>query len=90
MLAIQENKNKLTITYPRIIIEGMEYVSVEEAAQITGYNPEYIRRLIRHKVIKAVKKSRVWWIERESLEAYKKQMDSLGGEKFSPWRKRED
>lgn len=84
MIAVQENK--LTITYPRIIIEGMEYVSVDEAAQLTGYNTEYIRRLIRQGTIKAAKKSRVWWVELESLQAYKKQMDLLGSEKYNPRR----
>ena len=80
---------KLTITHSRIIIDGMEYVSVDEAADLTGYAPAYIRRLLRQRKIKAVKKGLMWWIELESIQAYKREMDSLGDSKFSPWRDRE-
>ena len=81
--------SKLTITHSRIIIDGMEYVSVEEAAELTGYAPAYIRRLLRQRKIKAVKKGLMWWVELESIQAYKREMDSLGDSKFSPWRDRE-
>ena len=78
--------HKLTVLPPRIIIGDMEYVSVEEAAEITDYDPEYIRRLLRQKKIKAEKKGTMWWIDLESLKEYKKQMDSLGTDKYFPWR----
>lgn len=81
--------SELTINQNRIIIDGMEYVSVDEAADITGYAPAYIRRLLRESKIKAEKKGTMWWVELESLKEYKRQMDSLGSEKFSPWRDRE-
>ena len=80
----------LTINQERIIIDGMEYVSVEEASQITGYSEQYIRRLLRQGKIKAEKKGSMWWVEMESLEAYKREMDSLGPDKYSPWRDREE
>jgi excisionase family DNA binding protein len=80
----------LTITHERIIIEGMEYISVDEAAEITGYAPAYIRRILRQGKIKAAKKGAMWWVELESLREYKREMDVLGREKFSPWRDRED
>ena len=80
----------LTINHERIIIDGMEYVSVEEASQITGYSEQYIRRLLRQSKIKAEKKGSMWWVELESLETYKREMDSLGSDKYSPWRDRED
>ena len=78
--------DKLTALPARIIIGGMEYVSVEEAAEITGYDPEYIRRLLRQKKINAEKKGTMWWIDVESLKEYKKQMDNLGTDKYFPWR----
>ena len=80
----------LTINHERIIIDGMEYVSVEEASQITGYSEQYIRRLLRQGKVKAEKKGSMWWVEMESLEAYKHEMDSLGSDKYSPWRDREE
>ena len=78
--------DKLTVLPSRIIIGGMEYVSVTEAAEITGYDPEYIRRLLRQKKINAEKKGTMWWIDLESLKEYKKQMDTLGTDKYFPWR----
>lgn len=77
---------RLTTIYNRLIIGDMEYVSVEEASEITGYSLQYIRRLLRKDKIEAVKKGYMWWIELESLKKYKEEMDNLGSEKFSPRR----
>jgi excisionase family DNA binding protein len=76
----------LTLRHKRIIIDDVEYVSVDEASEITGYAPAYIRRLLRQGKIRAAKKGTMWWIELESLKAYKREMDLLGSEKYSPWR----
>jgi len=81
--------SNLTSERERIIIDGVEYVSVDEAAEITGYAPAYIRRLLRQGKIQAEKKGTMWWVGLESLKAYKQEMDTLGSEKFSPWRDRE-
>lgn len=78
--------HKLTALPSRIIIDGMEYVSVEEAAEITGYDPEYIRRLLRQKKVNAEKKGTMWWIDMDSLKEYKKKMDTLGTDKYFQWR----
>ena len=77
---------KLTVAPSRIIIDGMDYVSVEEAAEVTGYAPAYIRRLLRQEKIKAEKKGTMWWIDLESLKAYKQEMDALGTDKYFQWR----
>jgi excisionase family DNA binding protein len=81
---------ELTMVYERVIIDGVEYVSVDEASEKTGYAPAYIRRLLRQGKINAAKKGTMWWVELESLEAYKREMDLLGNEKYSPWRDREE
>lgn len=49
-----------------------EWISVEEAASISGYNMEHIRRLIRNGLLSAQKKGPMYWIDRKSLEAYVK------------------
>ena len=76
----------LTQTNSRIIIGDMEYVSVEEASEITGYVQDHLRRLIRQKKINATKKGAMWWVELESLQEYKRKMDELGNDKFFTWR----
>lgn len=77
---------KLTITHSHIMIDGMEYVSIHEAAEITGYSEQYIRRLIRKGRVAATKKGPMYWIELESLKTYKREMDVLGRDKHNPHR----
>lgn len=78
--------SKLTRFPSNNIIDAMEYVSVEEAAEITGYAAAYIRQLLRQEKIKAAKKGTMWWIDLESLKAYKAEMDALGNDKYFQWR----
>ena len=61
-----------------------DWMSIEEAANISGYNPEYIRRLIRSKQIKAEKKGRDWWVDRASLLAYRKEARNSGDKRRGP------
>ncbi len=49
-----------------------DWISVEEAAELSGYNAEHVRRLIRTKLILAAKKGVMWWVDRQSLLAYLK------------------
>lgn len=56
-----------------------EWLTVNEAAELSGYHPEHIRRLIREGAITAKKFSIVWMVNRDSLLDYKK-----GKEKPSP------
>lgn len=44
--------------------------TIKEAAQNTGYHPEYLRRLINDGTINAVKVGTNWLIEVRSLTAY--------------------
>jgi hypothetical protein len=46
------------------------WLSVEEAVGVSGYNPGHIRRLIRDGQIRAEKKGLMWWIDRRSLLDY--------------------
>jgi excisionase family DNA binding protein len=57
---------------------GGDWLTVNEAAGLTGYNPEYIRELIRQGRITARKFSIVWMVNRESLLSYQAQAQALG------------
>jgi excisionase family DNA binding protein len=50
----------------------IEFISVTEAAKLSGYHPEHIRRLIREGKIDAQKFSIVWMVDKESLMEYVK------------------
>jgi len=81
--------SKLTRISTTTIIDNMEYVSVEEAAEITEYAAAYIRQLLRQNKIKAEKKGTMWWVDLESLKTYKAEMDALGNDKYFQWREKD-
>ena len=58
-----------------------EWLTVREAVKLSGYNDEYITRLIREDKIKARKVSIVWLIDRESFLSYLDKVQSLGGKR---------
>jgi hypothetical protein len=55
-----------------------EWLTVNEAAKLSGYNPEHVTRLIREGKVKARKFSIVWQVNRESLLAYKGKAQGWG------------
>ena len=58
-----------------------EWITIEEAAQQSGYHPEYVRRLARQRRIGAEKKGRDWWVDRDAFRAYLDLMKDLGSRK---------
>ena len=57
------------------------WMTTEEAAQLSGYDIQYVRRLARRGKIGAVKKGRDWWIDVEVFSACLNTMlDSEGGQ----------
>jgi len=58
-----------------------EWLTVSDAAKLSGYNPEYITRLIRQGEISGRKVSIVWLVDRESLLAYVEKAKKLGGKR---------
>lgn len=63
-----------------------EWVSVKEAAQLSGYHPEYLRELIRTGKIAGERKGPMYWIDRASLQAYLDEVRALGTKRFN-WRR---
>jgi excisionase family DNA binding protein len=57
---------------------GDKWLTVNEAAELSDYDPEHIRRLIREGEIKARKFSIVWMVNRESLSGYVKKAQTWG------------
>lgn len=65
----------------------IEWITTQEAAEMTGYNQEYIRQMIRGDKIVAEKKGRDWWVDRASVETYAEKMKQLGSAKHDPTKK---
>ena len=53
-----------------------DWISTHEAAQLSGYNVQYIRRLIRNQLLQAEKKGNSWWVDRQSLLEYKQKAEA--------------
>jgi hypothetical protein len=47
-----------------------EWLTVNEAAKVSGYHPEHIRRLVRQGSVEAKKFSIVWMVSKDSLLNY--------------------
>ena len=47
-----------------------KWITTEEAADLTGYDPEYVRRLLRNGKVQAKKFGPVWQVNRDSLQSY--------------------
>ena len=62
------------------------WVTIAQAAELSGYSPAYVRQLAYRGRIDARKVGRDWLINQESLLAYKREMDTLGGQRHNPWR----
>jgi excisionase family DNA binding protein len=61
-----------------------EWLTVNEAAELSGYHPEHIRRLIRQGEIMAKKFSIVWMVSRNSLLEYKKSQEKISPQDHKP------
>ena len=59
-----------------------DYITADEAADISGYDVQHVRRLMRAHKIKGRKAGLVWLIERESLHEYLAKVEALGTKKF--------
>ena len=59
------------------------WITTAEAAELTGYHPDYLRRLIRGGEVRGQKFGPVWQVDRSSLLAYVKRAGELG-EKRGP------
>lgn len=64
-----------------------EWISITEAAKISGYHKDTLRKLASQGKIKGRKFVTVWQIDRASLQAYLKRVEMMG-EKRGP--KKED
>jgi len=60
-----------------------EWITTTDAAQISGYHVEHIRRLIRGGHVNARKWGKEWMVDKQSLIDYQKQENKSGPKPFS-------
>ena len=68
--------------------ENDQWLTVTEAAELSGYNAEYLRRLMRDRKIEHRKFSFIYQVNRESLISYLKMAGSSQDKRYTPKRKK--
>ena len=61
-----------------------QHLTVQAAADVTGYNIQYLRRLLRSGTLEGVKIGQMWLIDMESLEAYLEHIETTSDRRCGP------
>ena len=60
------------------------HVPVQAAAKFTGYNIQYLRRMLRSGTLKGVKIGQMWLIELDALEAHLQRVENTSDRRCGP------
>jgi len=66
--------------------DPVEWITTNEAADLTGYASAYLRQLILLGRLPARKRGRDWFLCKADVIAYHEEMQRLGADKHNPWR----
>lgn len=61
-----------------------EWITVIDAARLSGYHPEYMRELIRSQRVKARKFGPLWQVSRSSLLDFLTEAEKSGDKRRGP------
>ena len=61
-----------------------QHVTVQAAADVTGYNIQYLRRMLRSGKLRGIKIGQLWLIEMQSLETYLQRVESTSDRRCGP------
>jgi excisionase family DNA binding protein len=59
--------------FPQEVASGLvveRLITINAAAALTGYNPQYLRRLLRQGRLEGIKVGQQWLIDLDALEAF--------------------
>jgi len=59
-------------------------ISVKTTAFHSGYNVQYLRRMLRSGTLKGIKIGQMWLIEIDALEAYLKRLENASDRRCGP------
>ena len=65
-------------------MNGDDWITTQEAAELSGYHPEHLRRLLKSGDIEGRKVSIVWLIKRRSLLDYIAHAEQSGDKRRGP------
>jgi len=61
-----------------------EYITVRSASEFSGYNQQYLRRLLRKGVLKTRKIGQIWLIDQRDFKDYLKEANQSKDKRFGP------
>ncbi len=61
-----------------------QHITVQTAAEVTGYNIQYLRRILRSGTLEGIKIGQMWLIDMESLEVYLQHLESTTDCRYGP------
>ena len=61
-----------------------KHITVQAAAEVTGYNIQYLRRILRSGTLKGCKIGQMWLIDMQALEAYLQRVECISDKRFGP------
>ncbi len=64
------------------LVDG--WIAVDQACELTGYSPPYLRQLARENRVKAEKIGRAWYFSEVSVRSWRDRMKALGTKKHDP------
>lgn len=63
---------------------AVEWITTNEAAELSGYHVNHIRRLIRHGEVEARKFGPIWQVNKQSLLSYLDAARESGDRRWGP------
>ena len=61
-----------------------EFITVRTASEISGYNQQYLRRLLRENILKSKRLGQLWLIERNGFVEYLNHAKQSNDKRFGP------
>ena len=61
-----------------------DYITVRTAAEISGYNQQYLRRLLRENTFRSKRLGQMWLIERDQFLEYLRTAKRAKDKRFGP------
>ena len=61
-----------------------DYITVRTAAEISGYNQQYLRRLLRDNAFRSKRLGQLWLIDRKEFTEYLHNVERSKDKRFGP------
>ncbi len=68
------------------VFDPVEWITTNEAANLTGYSSVTMRQFAREGRLPSMKRGRDWFLSKAAVIAYHQEMQRMGASKHNPWR----